>query len=162
MLLETGIFVSHVVWLFRTRKLRKQAKLAGQSFDDLAEAQPYQVQRSGTEKEREPSSTDIEKGNMHADDYPEVQASSHAQREGEDDKQISLKDHESGSFKTDNLRKAKAHPSVRVEDGEADRALSMDIGYEQVKVHNLPEVQAFLDRRRETRPSSNDIQKDDL
>ncbi|KAL1896386.1 hypothetical protein Sste5346_004771 [Sporothrix stenoceras] len=35
-LLEIGIFMSHIIWLIRTRKLRKQAKAEGKTFDELA------------------------------------------------------------------------------------------------------------------------------
>jgi hypothetical protein len=49
-LLEAGIFASHLIWLCRTRKLRKRATLAGINFDDLPEARPYQVRPKG-EKE---------------------------------------------------------------------------------------------------------------
>ncbi len=42
-MLEAGIFLSHFIWLIRTRKLRKQAKEAGMDFDDLPEAQRYRV-----------------------------------------------------------------------------------------------------------------------
>ena len=42
-MLEAGIFLSHIIWLLRTRKLRKQAKDAGIDFDDMPEAQKYQV-----------------------------------------------------------------------------------------------------------------------
>lgn len=41
-LLEAGIFLSHIIWLFRTRKLRKRAKLEGIDFDDLPEARRWQ------------------------------------------------------------------------------------------------------------------------
>ncbi|KAI0399076.1 PQ loop repeat-domain-containing protein [Xylaria palmicola] len=34
-LLEIGIFASHLIWLFRTRRIRKQAKLHGKTFDDV-------------------------------------------------------------------------------------------------------------------------------
>jgi hypothetical protein len=33
--LELGIFVSQLTWLFRTRKIRKQADARGMSFDDV-------------------------------------------------------------------------------------------------------------------------------
>ncbi|KAI9762404.1 MAG: hypothetical protein M4579_000380 [Chaenotheca gracillima] len=33
MVLEAGIFINHWVWLFRTRKVRSQAKKAGKSYD---------------------------------------------------------------------------------------------------------------------------------
>ncbi|GAP91629.2 putative PQ loop repeat protein [Rosellinia necatrix] len=34
-LLEIGIFSSHLIWLFRTRQIRKRAKLDGKTFDDV-------------------------------------------------------------------------------------------------------------------------------
>ena len=34
--LEVGIFASHIVWLARTRKLRKGAAANGKTFDDIA------------------------------------------------------------------------------------------------------------------------------
>ncbi|KAI1827109.1 PQ loop repeat-domain-containing protein [Xylaria intraflava] len=34
-LLEIGIFITHLIWLFRTREIRKQAKLDGKTFDDI-------------------------------------------------------------------------------------------------------------------------------
>ncbi|KAL9120732.1 MAG: hypothetical protein Q9187_002711 [Circinaria calcarea] len=45
LVLEAGIFISHGLWLLRTHGLRKRAKLEGVKFDDLPEAQRYQVQR---------------------------------------------------------------------------------------------------------------------
>lgn len=42
-MLEAGIFLSHFIWLLRTRKLRKRAKDSGIDFDDLPEARKYQV-----------------------------------------------------------------------------------------------------------------------
>ena len=42
--LEVGIFSSHVIWLLRTRTLRKKAKDQGVKFDDLPEARKYQGQ----------------------------------------------------------------------------------------------------------------------
>lgn len=35
--LEAGIFISQIVWLIRTRQIRKEAKAAGKTFDDIAE-----------------------------------------------------------------------------------------------------------------------------
>ncbi|ERS98159.1 hypothetical protein HMPREF1624_04940 [Sporothrix schenckii ATCC 58251] len=35
-LLEIGIFLSHIIWRIRTRKLRQQAKAEGKTFDELA------------------------------------------------------------------------------------------------------------------------------
>ncbi|ROV93259.1 hypothetical protein VPNG_09570 [Cytospora leucostoma] len=34
--LEAGIFTSHIIWLLRTREIRKQAKAQGKTFDDIA------------------------------------------------------------------------------------------------------------------------------
>lgn len=42
-IIEGGIFLSHGIWLIRTRKLRKEAKLTGKSFDDLSELGDYDV-----------------------------------------------------------------------------------------------------------------------
>jgi hypothetical protein len=33
--LESGIYISHIIWRFRYRKLRKEAKESGRSIDDL-------------------------------------------------------------------------------------------------------------------------------
>ncbi|CAK7225237.1 hypothetical protein SCUCBS95973_005795 [Sporothrix curviconia] len=35
-LLEIGIFLSHIIWMIRTRKIRKRAKEEGKTFDELA------------------------------------------------------------------------------------------------------------------------------
>ncbi|KAG8166726.1 hypothetical protein KVR01_002415 [Diaporthe batatas] len=35
-ILELGIFASHIVWLIKTYKIRKQAKEQGRTFDDMA------------------------------------------------------------------------------------------------------------------------------
>jgi hypothetical protein len=34
--LEIGIFVSHIIWLARTRSIRKQAAADGKTFDEIA------------------------------------------------------------------------------------------------------------------------------
>ncbi|KAI5924040.1 PQ loop repeat-domain-containing protein [Camillea tinctor] len=34
-LLEVGIYLSHIIWLLRTRKIRKEAKEQGKTFDDV-------------------------------------------------------------------------------------------------------------------------------
>ncbi|MCJ1482006.1 hypothetical protein MMC06_002168 [Schaereria dolodes] len=57
-LLELGIFISQGIWLVRTRKLRKQAKLEGKDFDDLPEAWRYQDTRSENPDSRRPSTKD--------------------------------------------------------------------------------------------------------
>lgn len=33
--LEAGIYLSHIIWRFRYRKLRKEAKESGRSIDEL-------------------------------------------------------------------------------------------------------------------------------
>ncbi|MCJ1247576.1 hypothetical protein MMC30_004791 [Trapelia coarctata] len=47
LVLELGIFTSHLIWRLRTRKLRKRAKLEGIKFDDLPEARKYQDHSRG-------------------------------------------------------------------------------------------------------------------
>ena len=42
--IEGGIFVSHGIWLFRTRKARAKAKAAGRIFDELSESDIYHVE----------------------------------------------------------------------------------------------------------------------
>ncbi|KAH9897560.1 PQ loop repeat-domain-containing protein [Xylariomycetidae sp. FL2044] len=37
MLLELGIFTSHIIWLIRTRKIRREAGSRGKTFEDLAQ-----------------------------------------------------------------------------------------------------------------------------
>jgi hypothetical protein len=34
-ILEGGIFASHLIWMFRTRKIRRAAKADGKTFDDI-------------------------------------------------------------------------------------------------------------------------------
>ena len=59
--LELGIFVCQAIFLFRTRKLRKQAKLDGKKFDDLPEARAYQDTRTRKEPgANEPCDGDVE------------------------------------------------------------------------------------------------------
>lgn len=40
--LEGGIFASHLIWMFRTRKIRNMAKKDGKTFDDIA--REYEVE----------------------------------------------------------------------------------------------------------------------
>lgn len=37
--LELGIYTSHIIWRIRYRKLRKEAKATGKSIDELLDAQ---------------------------------------------------------------------------------------------------------------------------
>jgi hypothetical protein len=41
-LLEIGIFTSHVIWLLRTRNIRKEAATRGKTFDDVAAEHQWQ------------------------------------------------------------------------------------------------------------------------
>lgn len=43
-MLELGIYISHIVWRIRYRKLRKEAKATGKSIDELLD-----LQRNGSE-----------------------------------------------------------------------------------------------------------------
>lgn len=46
--LEAGIYLSHIIWRIRYRKLRKEAKETGKSIDDLLE-----LRRRDTEESRD-------------------------------------------------------------------------------------------------------------
>lgn len=39
MVLELGIYMSHIIWRIRYRKLRKEAKASGKSIDELLDEQ---------------------------------------------------------------------------------------------------------------------------
>ncbi|MCJ1428388.1 hypothetical protein MMC29_006297 [Sticta canariensis] len=61
-ILEAGIFILHFIWLFRTRALRKRAKLEGREFDDLPEARQWQwnpVEKTGPNRS---ALSDVETG----------------------------------------------------------------------------------------------------
>lgn len=64
--LELGIYLSQIIWLLRTCKLRKQAKLEGKDFDDLPEARKYQYY-SKKNVRRKPGPSDLERGNATVD-----------------------------------------------------------------------------------------------
>lgn len=56
--LEAGIFTSHIIWLLRTREVRKQAKAQGKTFDDVAAEHeergiPFKFAERKSRKERE-------------------------------------------------------------------------------------------------------------
>lgn len=48
MVLELGIYISHIIWRIRYRKLRKEAKATGKSIDELLDEQ-----NNGTEGNRD-------------------------------------------------------------------------------------------------------------
>lgn len=51
MLLEIGIFTSHLVWLYRTRQVRKAAKEAKMSYDDFVNDQASASPQAGASQE---------------------------------------------------------------------------------------------------------------
>ncbi len=74
-ILEAGIFVSHLIWMFRTRKIRAQAKSEGKTFDDVTkECEEHdtdfkfverEIGKRGWRKKKEPAAvpfTDVEVG----------------------------------------------------------------------------------------------------
>lgn len=66
-ILEAGIFISHVIWLFRTRELRKRAKLEGIHFDDLPEARRWQWSPTEKNERSSAASLDVETGDTSTD-----------------------------------------------------------------------------------------------
>ncbi|KAJ5689470.1 hypothetical protein N7462_003862, partial [Penicillium macrosclerotiorum] len=50
--LESGIYVSHIIWRIRYRKLRKEAKATGKSIDDLLD-----LERNDTEETNDPQTS---------------------------------------------------------------------------------------------------------
>ena len=77
--LELGIFVSHVVWLLRTRKVRREAKEKGKTFDELAaeyeeKGEPFKFaeRKSKKTKKNNPGrmESDIEAGSDSNNDVP--------------------------------------------------------------------------------------------
>ena len=62
LILETGIFATHLVWRIRTRSLHRRAKAEGVDFDDLPEAKKYQVHSDLKIATPASSSIDVELG----------------------------------------------------------------------------------------------------
>ena len=65
LLLEGGIFVTHILWRIRTRKLRVRAKATGIDFDDMPEAAKYQcdtdrIARNRLKEEEEIKQQEVE------------------------------------------------------------------------------------------------------
>lgn len=44
--LEAGIYTSHIVWRIRYRKLRQEAKTSGQSIDDIIDIDRQRTQQT--------------------------------------------------------------------------------------------------------------------
>ncbi|KAK0729741.1 hypothetical protein B0H67DRAFT_559497 [Lasiosphaeris hirsuta] len=64
--LELGIFVSHLIWLLRTRKLRKAAAADGKTFDDTmaeheAQGIPFKWAERKSRREREAQMGNVER-----------------------------------------------------------------------------------------------------
>ncbi|ROW10131.1 hypothetical protein VMCG_02116 [Cytospora schulzeri] len=66
--LEAGIFASHIIWRLRTRKIRKEAKAQGKTFDDIAAEHeergiPFKfAERKSRKERRKQQEKDIEEG----------------------------------------------------------------------------------------------------
>ena len=65
--LELGIFASHLIWLYRTKTVRKEAATQGKTFDDLA----AEYEEQGIEfRFAERSGRGNKDSGQHADDGP--------------------------------------------------------------------------------------------
>lgn len=69
MILELGIFASHIIWLIRTKKIRKQAKEQGRTFDDMAleheqAGAPFEFAERKSRKRRRSCQKDAEDGTV--------------------------------------------------------------------------------------------------
>ncbi|KAI2628084.1 PQ loop repeat-domain-containing protein [Hypomontagnella submonticulosa] len=65
--LETGIFLSHVIWLVRTRTVRKEAASRGKTFDDVAAEHeerglPFKFSERKSSKKPKGRESDVEMG----------------------------------------------------------------------------------------------------
>ncbi|KAI0845650.1 PQ loop repeat-domain-containing protein [Daldinia vernicosa] len=68
-LLESGIFLSHLIWLFRTRKLRKDAASRGKTFEDIVAEHEQQGISFKFAERRLFKKNDVETGNAgHCED----------------------------------------------------------------------------------------------
>ncbi|KAI1647109.1 uncharacterized protein F4817DRAFT_338506 [Daldinia loculata] len=76
-LLESGIFLSHLIWLFRTRKLRKDAASRGKTFDDIAAEYEQQGISFKFAERKIFKKNDIETGNARHDEDPDSQTQRH-------------------------------------------------------------------------------------
>ena len=72
--LELGIFLSHFIWLIRTRKLRARARREGIKFDDLPEAKKYQWSRSTVPASPNSESSDIKRSAVVTGVPPDLEA----------------------------------------------------------------------------------------
>ncbi|KAI1378873.1 PQ loop repeat-domain-containing protein [Hypoxylon crocopeplum] len=81
-LLESGIFLSHMIWLLRTRKLRKEGALRGKTFDNiLAEHEeqglPFKFAERKFSKVKE-KQNDVEMSTPRRNGDPEGQTRQHS------------------------------------------------------------------------------------
>ncbi|KAI0837080.1 hypothetical protein F5Y06DRAFT_91645 [Hypoxylon sp. FL0890] len=72
-ILETGIFLSHIIWLLRTRKLRKEAAAEGKTFDDIAaeheeQGMSFKFAERKRSKQNKEKRTGLETGNTRRDE----------------------------------------------------------------------------------------------
>ncbi|PVI05368.1 PQ-loop-domain-containing protein [Periconia macrospinosa] len=61
MTLETGIFLSHAIWLWRVRHVRREAKKAGQTYDEFVAKHPS-MRHDRSSSPSDPSAQDVEAG----------------------------------------------------------------------------------------------------
>ncbi|XXH05430.1 thioredoxin-disulfide reductase [Hypoxylon texense] len=66
-LLESGIFLSHIIWLFRTRKIRQEAISRHKTFDDIAaeheeRGTPFKFAERKSRKQIKEEQNDMEMG----------------------------------------------------------------------------------------------------
>ncbi|KAI0178985.1 PQ loop repeat-domain-containing protein [Hypoxylon sp. FL1284] len=76
-LLESGIFLSHIIWLLRTRKIRKEAKARGKTFDDIAaeheeQGIPFKFAERKSRKKIEEDQIDVELGSARQETMPDA------------------------------------------------------------------------------------------
>ncbi|KAI1475426.1 PQ loop repeat-domain-containing protein [Daldinia eschscholtzii] len=84
-LLESGIFMSHLIWLFRTRKIRREAASRGKTFDNIAaEHEQRGIPFKFAERKRS-KKTDVEKGNTRHNEDGSGQPQQHSTEAGPHD-----------------------------------------------------------------------------
>ncbi|KAJ6165728.1 hypothetical protein N7485_008972, partial [Penicillium canescens] len=74
-LLEAGIYISHIIWRIRYRKLRKEAKATGMSIDELLSMDGNNIR----------DTQDLEKGAIPGSEVTENQTRTHVKRGTSDD-----------------------------------------------------------------------------
>ena len=68
MTLETGIFLSQAIWLWRVRHIRAEAKKVGMTYDEYIDAHPSKKLKRSTSSE---TVLDVEAGHIESPQLPE-------------------------------------------------------------------------------------------